>query len=224
MLPLPGRVAPKVGPKVAALVFDPEEDPRGIHRDEAGGAAKSKAKAIHGPPAKKASGKGAGKGKGKSKPAEAKGKAGAKAAAPLLVPVPLPPPPAPAPEFDFAPPVAKSSGAAPAERAPRDYKPAIGGGEASYAEHPDPDTLALYKNWRFRCPHHDGCERTRGLAPRNMRPHGRLQPIAYLHAWRDTPPGPNGHRLTNPTAAAVADFFNANETALANLAAEFPSS
>ena len=92
---------------------------------------------------------------------------------------------------------------------------AIGPGKALYKEYRDPHTLALYRNWRFFCPHKGpghgaGCMRTVGVIPKNTR-WGELEPIAYLHAWRDTPPDlAKGHRKTPPPKAKVKAFLDAH--------------
>ena len=180
-----------------------------------------KAKAPDAPPLappKKASGKG----KGKLPPT------GAPLPPRPLLPPPAAPPPPPVPKaFDFVVPAkhapkAKAKAKAKAARAdPRAFLPAIEGGEAYYDEYPNAETGRLYQNWIFRCPHHAGCQRVRGCHAANIRNHGFLEPIAFLHAWRDTPPGPNGHRLTQPPAAAVTTFFTNHQAELADLHAHF---
>lgn len=216
---LPGSAPKAPGVAVAPVPVLDEEDPRASHRAE--DVAKAKGKAV-GPPPKKASGKGAGKAKAAAAP-KASG-----APLPPVFPAPLPPPAAAPPvpaAFEFVP-AASSSGAErppkKVRRAKRDlFIPAIGGGEALYEEYPNAETGVDYQNWQFKCPHHPDCVRTRGVAPRNIKQHGFYEPIAFLHAWRDTPPGPRGHRLTNPSPQAVADFFNAHEPGLAALWTHF---
>ena len=170
-----------------------------------------------GPPPKP---KGKGKGKGR-------GKADAIALPP---PLPGPPPAPPVPEDDFVIVVPKASSsssskaAAPPPAKPKgvrrdgrkkDFKPAIGGGGVFYDEYED-GFGKVYKNWTFQCPHH-GCQRTMGVVPRNIKPHGILQPLAYLHVWRDLEPGPDGHRLTDASPADVTKFFKDHELELENL-------
>ena len=232
---MPGRGVPKA----KAHPIDPEpepddEDPRAAVRDAEVAAAKAKPKAKAPPvPAKKESGKGKGKGKHK-KGTSSGGGTGAvvPGPAPPLPPPPLPPPAAPPPPapYDFAP--ASSSGGGGAEPPPKKaksravdkkYKPAIGGGDAYYDEYPNPETGNVYMNWQFKCPHHHGCERVRGVNPRNTAKHGFLEPIAFLHAWRDTPPGENGHRRTDPSPAAVEAFFVAHGGELNTLFEQFAS-
>ena len=100
-------------------------------------------------------------------------------------------------------------------RVPRDFIRAIGGGRAVYKDHvPGDPSRNAYSNWMFECPHHDKCYRTMGLGPRNtMR--GDLEPLAFFHVWRDTPPDPIlGHRKTPVDDAAVERFLNENRDAL----------
>ena len=91
-----------------------------------------------------------------------------------------------------------------------------------YDEWPDASGK-LYKNWTFKCPNpdHGACERVMGVSTRNTRNHGHLEPLAYLHVWRDLVPGPYGHRLTNAEQPAVTEFFLANEERLEELWSQF---
>ena len=106
-------------------------------------------------------------------------------------------------------------------REPRDYIPAIGGGHACFREYTAPGALAGTAfaragcdNWMFKCPHHHNCFRTMGLGPTNTR-RGVLEPLAFLHVWRDTPPDPEkGHRKTPVDDALVERFLNENRAAL----------
>lgn len=222
-----------------------EEDPRGVLRIEADAKAKAKAGAGHvalvvapkgkatakhvavlvapkaglaPPPKPKAKGKGKGKGRGKAE------------ALALPLPPPSPPPAPPSPDNIVIVPAASSSSSskaaappAPAAgvRRPGKKKPfiptSIGEGEVVYEEYREFGFGKLYRNWIFKCPHHHGCERTVGVIPRNIEEHGILEPLALLHVWRDVPPGPRGHRLTNPTAAAVAAFYGEHQDELETL-------
>ena len=82
---------------------------------------------------------------------------------------------------------------------PRPFIPAIGGGEVFFEDYVPGEGRRGYANWIFRCPHHHGCQRTMGMGPRNTTPHGELQPLAYLHIWRDTPvdPAKRNHRTAD---------------------------
>ena len=90
-----------------------------------------------------------------------------------------------------------------------------------YREHRDFGFGKLYKNWIFDCPHHASCQRTAGVVPKNIETHGILEPLAFLHTWRDVVPGPYGHRKTNPKPEDVTAFFNAHQGELENLAESF---
>lgn len=143
--------------------------------------------------------------------------------------VKLPPPPVPLPlpddeEIYIAPaeapkpppPVRRGARAA---QVGRDYIPAIGGGGVCFTEY-FPVNRPSYANWMFQCPHHHNCFRTMGLGPRNTSAHGELEPLAYLHVWRDVPPHPDKtHRNTDvPDRAAVTAFFEAHQPELQALA------
>ena len=226
-------------PKKARSVAPPaggEDDPRGL-LTIADAKAKVAAVAPKGPKGKPGAalvavgakpppaykkGKGKGKGKAKAPPG------------PPPAPVPGPPPSPPSPD-DFV--VAKaassssSKAAAPPPAPPagvrrprkkREFLPAIGGGGAFYEEHRDFGFGKLYKNWIFDCPHHGGvCQRTMGVVPKNIESHGILEPLAYLHVWRDLVPGPDGHRHTHADPAVVAAFYTRHQEELEQLAERF---
>ena len=79
-----------------------------------------------------------------------------------------------------------------------------------------------YKNWMFQCPRHENCMKTRGVGAFSEKAHGELEPLAFLHAWRDMEvPPTKSHRQCNPSKEAVADQVVANLTALAELNAKF---
>ena len=176
------------------------------------------------PPASK-TGKGKGKGKAKAKPG------------PPPAPAPGPPPSPPSSPDDFV--IAKagssssSKAAAPppvppagVRRPKKDRKslflPAIGGGSVFYEEYREFGFGRLYKNWIFDCPHHgSACQRTIGVIPKNIQQHGILEPLAYLHVWRDLVPGPRGHRLTHADPADVASFYTDHQDELEQLADRF---
>ena len=129
-------------------------------------------------------------------------------------------------DVDVAFPKAKGKGSgkirAPRRKKRELYIPAIGGGEAFYDEYQAPSDLRrrTYFNWHMICPHHDHCDRTRGTGTENTRL-GWLQPLAFLHVWKETPPGDAGHRLTDPPAAEVERFLNENHDELANMFSHF---
>ena len=203
-----------------------EEDPRAASRVAA------KAKAKHGVKAK---------GTVPAKPAS-KAKVGAKAPAPAKAVGPPVAPPAKASSSDaseFV--VSASSSSAPAPPVPvpgrrprreRDWKDAIGGGHCFFEEYKG---LRIgrkkeYANWIFKCPYvgpghgFPSCERTMGLGPTNAARHGDIEPLAFLHVWRDTPPNlERGHRKTEVDAASVDTFVAEHRDELRALLSEFLS-
>ena len=115
-----------------------------------------------------------------------------------------------------------------AKRKERIPVPAIGAGEVYFDEYKSPMRLEPYGNWTFYCPRRPGCppdcQRTMGVVPRNMKLlKSDLQPLAFLHAWRDCAIDPKkGHRLSPVPDADVRSFFENHEdelTALRDLCA-----
>ena len=224
-------MVPKAAPVPPIAPPLEDDDPRALLR---AADAENPAKAKAPVPAKaKAKAKGAGKAKPKGKAAAPASSSGGPPPPPpkAVLPAPVAPPPKPmAVAFEFAMP-GSSSGAAPPVGPPpkvarkksekRPFKPAIGDGEASFQEYVNPETGNLYSNWMFSCPHHPECFRTRGCHSANTAVHGYLEPVAFLHAWRDTPPGERGHRLTDPSPEAVAGFFNSHHAEIEALWSEF---
>ena len=87
----------------------------------------------------------------------------------------------------------------------RRYLPAHGGGGCVHFERYDGGPNGRpYENWILKCPHHEGCEKTRGCGINMTQHYGELEPLAFLHAWRDmtVPPGKK-HRHLNPTREQV---------------------
>ena len=183
---------------------------------------------VAGPKAKGAAKVVGSKGKGKAK-AKAVGVGGSSAlrkalAAPPSVTAPtsdddFPPPPEPLPASASA----SSSGAAAPKRArgaKRDAKqpyPSIGGPAESQLIYDEYRTLkgAFNVNWEMQCHHHHKCSRVRGVVPANCRTFGEDEPVAFLHAWRDTPPAPGKtHRGTDPTDEAVSAFYHEHKEEL----------
>ena len=167
--------------------------------------------------------KGAAKAKGLVK-GKAKAKAVVIGGSPALLKALAAPPPGPSvteatsdDDFPSASAGASSSGAAdpkPSTRGPkRDAKipfPSIGGPAESYLVYDEYRPLkgTWYPNWEMICHHHPKCSRVRGVIPANCKHFAEDEPIAFLHAWRDTPPGPGKtHRNTDPTHEAVSAFY-----------------
>lgn len=214
---LPGQIPKAKASSGGSVGVGGDDDPRGLLR-----IADAKA-----PPAKRASGKG--KAKAPSSSTGSKAKSSSRAPSPSALPPPPPksaPPPVHDSDDDMVLPASSSSAAkaTPMAAGPssrmregREFKAAIGGGQVVYKEYNNFAIGTSYRNWIFKCnkcPVAESCQRTMGLGPRNTSRHGSLEPLAYLHAWRDTPPGPQGHRKTNPKAPAVTQFFNDNRAEL----------
>ena len=126
-------------------------------------------------------------------------------------------PPAPAPP---APPV----GAASARRQPkrRDYAPAIGGGFCFYEAYAGGSSGNAYDKWIMTCPRHEHCQKTRGVGAFSTRRHGELEPLAFLHAWRDMDVTPGRtHLRCTPTQVATDHQMGEHMMAFAELNAEF---
>ena len=114
--------------------------------------------------------------------------------------------------------------AAPARRQPmrRDYVPAIGGGFCYYEAYAGGSSGKPYENWIMTCPRHANCQKTRGIGAFSVRRHGELEPLAFLHAWRDmdVPPG-RPHRHCTPTKLEIDGQMAEHMLAFAELNALF---
>ena len=100
--------------------------------------------------------------------------------------------------------------------------PAIGGGGVYYDEYKKPFTHEPYGNWTFHCNRPGcpkGCQRTLGVIPRNMMLFkSNIEPLAFLHAWRDVDIDPIlGHRKSPVPDQAVKDFYTDHYDALLSL-------
>lgn len=184
-----------------------DDDPRGLLRvaDAAKPAAVSK-KAPSKAKAKPKSSVGSGAGSS-SDPVPKPG--------PSLPPQPKGPPVPPSPEAEFMLGAPKHPGPPPSKAEPRGARrgvqrfDAVGGGRVSYDEYHSTTTGNLYKNCQLFCDCVRGCSRTRGFGPTNTRNLGELEVLAFLHAWRDTPPQPGkSHRQTDPPKAMVTEYYN----------------
>ena len=91
--------------------------------------------------------------------------------------------------------------------------PAIGPGFVHFKEYKHPFELTTYANWTFYCKRPgcpEGCQRTLGVIPRNCRLTGsHLEPLAFLHAWRDCAiDKKKGHRKSPVPDADVIEYYN----------------
>ena len=207
-------VIPKFRKPITDHGGDNDDDPRGASRS-VGVQAKAKAKAIASVPA------------GGS--VVASGGASSSSGPPAAVPLP-----APGGDIEMeihggpgGPAIPKAPAAMRGRRQGPQKKPvsAIGAGDPGtvrYEDHVKRDGT-VYSNWQMICPHHRDikCVRTLGLGPTNTRRHGPLQPLAFLHVWRDLPPGEDGHRKTDPTQAQVTAYFNEHKSELEGIWEQF---
>ena len=104
----------------------------------------------------------------------------------------------------------------------RDWVDAVGGGSCFFDSYDGGSHGKPYKNLMFQCPRHENCMKTRGCGVFSEKLHGELEPLAFLHAWRDMEVPPSkSHRQCTPSKEAVADQVLANLAALAELNAKF---
>lgn len=132
-------------------------------------------------------------------------------------------PPAPSASPDVS--VASASGqveAVPRRKSQaRDWKAAINGGHCFFEAYGGTGG-SIYENWIFKCDRHENCMKTRGVAKFSTKNYGELEPLAFVHAWRDmVVPPTKSHRQCNPTLSDVQIQMDANMTALAELNAQF---
>ena len=131
----------------------------------------------------------------------------------------------PAPVSADGPAPVSADGPAPkrVKRQKKEFVDAIGGGWVYFdKEYTAPAVgAARYSNWQFKCHHHKDCQRTMGLGKANTRELGDLEPLAYLHVWRDVPPNDKGHVKTHPTPEQVSKFYHDHLPELQTLADHF---
>ena len=126
-------------------------------------------------------------------------------AAPELV-EPAAPGPAEAPEDEIVcVPCAKAMPSA-STRRQLNWKAALWGGSLCYDEYLQ--NGAMYKNWKFKCDRHGGlCVKTKGAQFTSR--HGTVEPLAFLHAWREVAPtAGKTHAQMNPSHAEVAEIYD----------------
>ena len=130
--------------------------------------------------------------------------------------------PAPATASGLADPPAVSSSSRRRKGKMRDYLPAVGGGLCFYQVYDGGATGKPYENWILKCPWHANCEKTRGVGAKSGLRIGELEPLAFLHAWRDVQvPLGKPHRQCKPSEAAVDAQMAVNMNAFAGLNAQF---
>ena len=81
-----------------------------------------------------------------------------------------------------------------------------------------------YTSWICECPHHQGCQKKRVISARSTSRHGSLEPLAYVLAWKDTPPAPGkSHVATLPSQESVDEIINLHRDALQACRDRFPA-
>jgi len=101
----------------------------------------------------------------------------------------------------------------------RVYQDGLLGVQISYKEFVNITSGKMYKNYIMKCPTcGGGCHKTCGRIPSNMRNHGELEPLAFLHAWAFmTVSDGTKHSVDNPDQASVDEFLAQNEEGLMDL-------
>ena len=70
--------------------------------------------------------------------------------------------------------------------------------------------------------HHADCQRTRGVVPRNIGRHGKIEPLVWLHAWRDlVVPADTRHNAVDLDPLAVSELLESNQAVFETLLGEF---
>ena len=73
-------------------------------------------------------------------------------------------------------------------------------------------------NWTLKCPLHDGCEKSKGTATKDMRQFGAIGALAFVHAWIPLAvPAGRTHASQNPRKADVAAYLAAHRTELEDI-------
>ena len=69
-----------------------------------------------------------------------------------------------------------------------------------------PQGVAFAANYTLKCGlGHARCFKVRGVNTHNCKTFGKVEPLAFLHAWAETEPAPGKtHRTTDPSDVAVA--------------------
>jgi len=129
-------------------------------------------------------------------------------------PPPLPPPPAPPPMDDDDAIMPDSGDADPEPRPkrrkfpPKTFVPALMGAQVRYDPYRTP-AGKFAPNWMLKCPTHKNCFKTKQDCDAHTARHGKIQPLAFLHAWVPCLPPPGSgesHRVQNPTDEQTTAF------------------
>ena len=114
-------------------------------------------------------------------------------------------------------PKGKAKGKAKSTKAKRDTPPpvpAIGEGFVSCDDYRAPFAVTSYGNWTFHCTRAGcppDCKRTLGQIPRHMKLlKSELEPLAFLHAWRDCKIDKKKGRRKSPVEDDAVKKFHAD--------------
>jgi len=92
---------------------------------------------------------------------------------------------------------------------PREPVPGLDGTTVSYTEYITPQGKP-YPNFLLnctKCPKKKQCYKTKGMLDKNMKNHGEIEPLSYLHVWDTIEAAPGKtHRASSPPREAVARF------------------
>ena len=89
-------------------------------------------------------------------------------------------------------------------RGPRDWQAAVGSGKIFFDSNYQSLTGKSYSSWIMKCDKHPACEKKRVVNDTSTRNFGDIEPICFLHAWRDMPAEPGKkHSHQNPDLLAV---------------------
>ena len=127
-------------------------------------------------------------------------------------PVPLPPPAPATPPAEPAVGRPEHFDGSPirvvAEDDDEDYQTSLNGLKVKFKVYMNTKTGIPEPNWRMKCGQgHPNCFKRRGALEQFERKHGRIEPLAFLHAWNDvvwpSTPTVASHARETPSASAV---------------------
>ena len=138
-------------------------------------------------------------------------------------PPPLPPPPGgPEEESEEDQIIVGSVAAVPPpkrRKLGREWKDGLFNAQISYKAYAQVEGGKAYRNYIIKCTHCPGtCSKTAGRVAKNMRKHGELEPLAFLHSWLEVEATEDkAHTLCDPSADAVDAFLANHEDELKDL-------
>ena len=94
----------------------------------------------------------------------------------------------------------------------------LDGARVCYTNYFDKQKGKYYRNYTITCGKHPGCYKTRGITEARVNAGGKLEGLAFLHAWRQvewpTEGGKPTHRQEMPKAAQAREFLHSREEEL----------